>query len=252
MHDIAVCALVPARIEEATAWATRYHLTIVDDATPCAWCLCFTATHIELRQHGTSPIRVDFVDGRLGYRRVHGGGKRQPLARAIGIKDATRPHVLDCTAGLGRDAMVLANLGCTVTLVERSPIIAALLEDGLRRALANPATADLAARMHLHGGCEAVAYMQALAPQDYPDVVYLDPMYPHREKSALVKKDMRALRAVVGDDMDAPNCLHWAMRIARRRVVVKRPKGAPTLDATPPQASIHSDNTRYDLYFAAI
>ncbi|MDH4275507.1 MAG: class I SAM-dependent methyltransferase [Gammaproteobacteria bacterium] len=252
MTKVAICAL--ANPQAAMAWAMRFDLPIIAPDAAYDWCLFFTDERVELRQSGdqtTLPVYVDFIGGRLGYRRAQGGGVRQPLARAMGIKGTARPHVLDCTAGLGRDAMVLANLGCTVTMIERSPIIAALLDDGLRRALANPSTLEFAARMSLYAGCEAIDIMRNLAPEHRPDVVYLDPMYPHREKSALVKKEMRAIRAVVGDDQDAAQTLTWALRVARTRVVVKRPKGAPYIGDAPPLAYIQSDSTRYDIFFGA-
>lgn len=66
--------------------------------------------------------------------------------------------------------------------------------------------------------------MTTLSPA--PDVVYLDPMYPHRQKSALVKKEMRVFQSLVGNDDDADSLLIPAMTIAKRRVVVKRPNYA--------------------------
>ena len=109
------------------------------------------------------------------------------VARAVGIRGSVRPSVLDATAGLGRDAFVIAALGCEVTLLERQPVIAALLEDGLQRArAAGGEVAEIAERMQLLH-CDAIAAMgdwQLPTPQ----VIHLDPMFPHRDKSALVKK----------------------------------------------------------------
>ena len=149
---------------------------------------------------------VDFVGGALGFRTRQGNRTKEPLARAIGLKGRTLTTVLDATAGLGRDAFILATLGCRVSLVERSPLIAALLRDGLARALADDNTRAAAERMQLHGG-DAVAIMERCAEHERPDVIYLDPMYPHRSKSALVKKEMRVVRALVGEDVDAPQLL---------------------------------------------
>ncbi|HEY3487658.1 MAG TPA: class I SAM-dependent methyltransferase, partial [Gammaproteobacteria bacterium] len=91
-------------------------------------------------------------------------------------------------------------------------------------------------------------YLQALAAEKYPDVIYMDPMYPQRGKSALVKKEMRYTRALVGEDADAGELLAIALNVARRRVVVKRPKGAETLTDLKPNTTIASKNTRYDIY----
>lgn len=249
----AVAVFAQGQHREAAAWAHRFNLPLVDVVTPeYAWYLCFSDTQIELRQFGDeiSPIVVDFVGGVQGYRRAHaqGGGVRQPLARAVGIKGAVRPRIIDVTAGLGRDAFVLAQLGCTMTLIERSPIVSALLADGLARARADINTALIASRMTLFAGTDAVRFLQDLSAQDFPDVIYLDPMYPHREKTALVKKEMRALRAIVGDDDDAPQVLACALKIARARVVIKRPKGAPTIEGVAPSMHIASENTRFDVY----
>lgn len=83
-------------------------------------------------------IFVDFVNGALAYRRKFGGGRGEAVARAVGIKGDYLPDVVDATAGLGRDAFVLAAVGCHVRMVERHPVVAALLDDGLARGYADP------------------------------------------------------------------------------------------------------------------
>ncbi len=194
-------------------------------------------------------IFIDFVHGKMGHRREFGGGRGQPLAKAIGMKGGANPSVVDATAGLGRDAFVLANLGAQVTMIERSPILAALLEDGLQRLAAEPELADIAQQQLNLVHANAINWLQQQAQtDDRPEVVYLDPMYPHRTKSALVKKEMRALRALVGDDEDAAQLLQAARHCATKRVVVKRPKGAPLLDDSQPSGNVQSKNTRYDIY----
>ncbi len=198
-------------------------------------------------------IYVDFIGGKQGHRRQFGGGRGQPLAKAIGFKGNENLTVVDATAGLGRDAFVLANLGAKVTLIERSPILSLLLSDGLNRLASEPELATIAkTRMHLIN-TNAITWLEHCAENKKPDVIYLDPMYPHRTKSALVKKEMRALRALVGDDTDTHQLLHAAIHCAQKRVVVKRPKTAPILDGAileglKPSGSIESKNTRYDLY----
>ena len=197
-------------------------------------------------------IFIDFVHGKLAHRREFGGGRGQPLAKAIGLKGGANPTVIDATAGLGRDAFVLANLGAQVTMIERSPILATLLEDGLKRLTVEPELADIAQHLQLvHTNAIDWLHQQAQTEQR-PEVVYLDPMYPHRSKSALVKKEMRALRALVGDDEDAALLLQAARQCATKRVVVKRPKGAPSLDNSQPSGDVQSKNTRYDIYSVII
>ncbi|MBD3619888.1 MAG: class I SAM-dependent methyltransferase [Chromatiales bacterium] len=240
----------PARQAQAAALAGRLGIPLDDDAA-AGLALVYTRERLELRALGPDapgPVYVDFVEGRARHRRLYGGGRGQPLARAAGLKKGQTPSVVDATAGLGRDAFVLATLGCRVTLVERSPVIAALLRDGLERAAAD---AELGAwigeRMILVEG-DAADWLHGLSPAEAPDTVYLDPMYPHRDKSALVKKEMRLFRELVGEDGDAAEILASALGKARQRVVVKRPKGAPSLEGPPPSAAIESRNTRYDLY----
>ncbi len=195
-----------------------------------------------------NPLWVDFIAGKMGHRRRFGGGRGQPLARAMGLKGGASPHIVDATAGLGRDGFVLASLGARVTLLERSPVMAALLDDGLERARQHPAT-RLIVDDHLQlVHTDAATWLRQCPPRDRPEVVYLDPMYPHRSKRALVKKEMRALRAMVGDDADAPALLAAALACAKKRVVVKRPKGAPPLDGPKPAGEVASKNTRYDIY----
>ena len=212
--------------------------------------LVVSEARLELREVGTStgPIYADFTGGRAAHRRQFGGGKNQPLARAVGLKKGATPSVLDATAGLGRDAFVLATLGCPVRLVERSRIIGALLEDGLKRAETDPEVSPIASRMSLSVG-QATEIMCALDDTKRPDVVYLDPMYPHGNKTALQKKEMRLFRVLVGDDEDAPELLDAALVCAKGRVVVKRPRNAPFLGTREPRGEVRSKNTRYDLYW---
>jgi 16S rRNA (guanine1516-N2)-methyltransferase len=200
------------------------------------------------------PIFVDFVGGKAGHRRRFGGGRGQPLARAIGLKAGINPVVFDVTAGLGKDAFVLSCLGAQVMLIERSTILAALLKDGMERALSNPDVKDIVSgRMSLLN-VDAIDWLSHIDKDQRPDVIYMDPMYPHRNKSALVKKEMRYLREIVGDDVDAGQLLQVALTCAKRRVVVKRPRNAPILDNPSlnhrtPDTTVESKNTRYDIYF---
>ncbi|NMH64985.1 class I SAM-dependent methyltransferase [Shewanella salipaludis] len=194
-------------------------------------------------------IVVDFVSGAVAHRRKFGGGRGQSIAKAVGLKQGVNPSVVDGTAGLGRDAFVLASLGCTVTMVERHPVVAALLEDGLRRAYQDAEIgAWMRERMRLFHGSS----LEALAQMgEAVDVVYLDPMYPHRDKSALVKKEMRLFQSLVGADLDADGLLAPALALAGKRVVVKRPDYAEDLDGVKPSTVIATKKNRFDVYVKA-
>lgn len=250
---VGVFAEFPADSERAFKLATALGLTPVTDptASDCSHWLYLTPDRLELREGGPNapgPVYVDFARGRAAHRRRYGGGRNQPLARAVGSKTDRAILVVDATAGLGRDAFVLACLGCTVWMVERSPILAALLRDGLRRAALDPEIGPVVSeRLHLVEADSRV-FLAGLPDLQRPKVVYLDPMYPHRRKSARVKKEMRSLRELVGDDEDATELLAVALAHAKRRVVVKRPRLAPVLAGPSPGFQILSPNTRFDIY----
>lgn len=235
----------------AEALAERLQLPLLADLPDGAGLL------LELAEEGLSlrstedgapgAVRADFVNGAMAHRRQFGGGAGQMVARAVGIRGSIRPTVLDATAGLGRDGFVIASLGCDVTLLERQPVIAALLEDGLQRArAAGGEVGEIAARMQLIQ-CDAIAAMGDWQG-DAPQVVHLDPMFPHRDKSALVKKEMRLFRPLAGDDDDAPELLAAALQLASHRVVVKRPRKAPAIAGQRPSAEMAGQSSRYDIY----
>ena len=193
------------------------------------------------------PVRAEFVTGKMGYRREHGGGAGQLVAKAVGLqKTRAALHIVDATAGLGQDAFVLASLGCTVTLFERNPVIHALLADGLARAALNVDCAAIVERMRLLEG-SSIEWL-ARPGTEAADVVYLDPMFPHRDKSALVKKEMQVFRTIVGDDEDSAQLLAAALERARYRVVVKRPRKASAIEGAEPTARIEGKSSRYDVY----
>ncbi|PMR76602.1 class I SAM-dependent methyltransferase [Billgrantia endophytica] len=196
-----------------------------------------------------APLSVDFVAGRAAHRRRFGGGRGQLIARACGLAAGVTPDVIDATAGLGRDAFVLAALGAEVLMIERVAAIYALLEDGLARARAHTDTAEIAARLSLVRG-DAACQLEALVAAGgvAPQVIHLDPMFPHREKSALVKKEMRVFRLLAGDDDDSPRLLEAALDVATHRVVVKRPLKAPPIAGPAPRHVIEGKTSRYDLY----
>lgn len=157
--------------------------------------------------------------------------------------------MIDSTAGLGRDAFVLAAIGCRVKLIERHPVIYLLLQDGLQRAYAD---AEIGAMMQQNMQLLPQHHIAALDPKvDFADVVYLDPMYPHKQKSALVKKEMRVFQHLVGADLDAAELLPAALQLARRRVVVKRPDYAEFLAQKAPHFSRETKNHRFDIYLTA-
>jgi 16S rRNA (guanine1516-N2)-methyltransferase len=190
-------------------------------------------------------LRCDFVGGAVQHRLRFGGGRGQDLPKAAGFKPGINPHIIDATAGLGRDAFLLASLGATVTMIERSTDMHALLLDGMVRALdAGGVTAEIISRMTLIHG-DAIQILPSLSPE----IVLVDPMHPPRNKSALVKAEMRQIRAIVGIDDDQTRLMQTALAHASRRVVLKWPaKAAPMADIPPASHQIIGKSVRYDVF----
>ena len=238
----------PDRSAAARRLCADYSFPLLDAAPADGYWLELNDERLELVNGGKhGGIYAEFAEGAARHRREFGGGRGQPIAKAIGLKGAEPPDVVDATAGLGRDAFVLATLGCRVRMIERSPVAAALLDDGLARAAQHPDTADIAARMTLVHA-DAADWLARLAPAERPKVVYCDPMFPDTGKSALAKKDMQAFQQVIGDDLDAARLLPAALAAATGRVVVKRPRLGPLLAGPKPSAQHIGKSTRFDLY----
>lgn len=226
--------------------AQRWEL-MHDADSPMA--LVLTTDHLELRKRDEPKlggIFVDFVSGAMAHRRKFGGGRGEAVAKAVGIKGDYLPDVVDATAGLGRDAFVLASVGCHVRMLERNPVVAALLDDGLTRGYQDPEIGSwLRERLHLiHAS--SLTTLENITPR--PQVVYLDPMFPHKQKSALVKKEMRVFQSLVGPDIDADGLLEPARRLATKRIVVKRPDYAPPLAGVATQSAVTTKSHRFDIY----
>jgi 16S rRNA (guanine1516-N2)-methyltransferase len=191
-------------------------------------------------------IMIDFAGGKVARRRKIPGAGKQPLAKAVGIKQSQRPTILDATAGLGADAFLLASLGCKVWLCERNPIVTILLKDAIERATNNPQTAAVFKHSMSFVGSDINQAKQILSQA--PDVIYLDPMYPKptKKRSANVKKEMQIMRTLLTPDDDASEWLEIA-RNWSKKVVVKRPSWAKPL-AEDMQGSVESKNHRYDIF----
>lgn len=249
----------PELMPQAEALAAQWSLpllrerdvTAIDDV---AFVLLISPEAMALQQTGRKapgPILAEFTEGAVDHRRKFGGGKGQMIAKAVGIKAGVYPHVLDATAGLGKDSFVLATLGSVVTMIERSPIVHTLLSDGLQRAreyaLQDPELLGVLQRMQLTAQ-DSREYLQSLTPEQFPDVIYLDPMFPERHKTADVKKEMAAFHSVVGKDDDADSLLPLALAHVNYRVVVKRPRKAPLLNNQVPSYQLEGKSSRYDIY----
>lgn len=192
-----------------------------------------------------NPVVADWLSAEMRSRIR--AGRRQLLSRAVGLPRRPGLRLLDATGGLGRDAFTLAALGAQVTLVERQPLVVALLRDAQRRARAAP-------EAYLREAADRVSVVgsDALdlgADQGPFDSVFLDPMYPDDGKSALPQKEMQLLRDLAGDDPDAAELLAHARALAPR-VAVKRPSRSVWLGGEKPDAVIEGTQARFDVYLA--
>ena len=230
--------------EHARRLARQFQLSILSDLPDSGEYLLADAEGVSLCRAGEKGrVRVDFGGGAAQYRRTKGGGEL--IAKAV--NHTTKPTVWDGTGGLGRDSFVLASLGLNVHTFEQHPAVACLLADGLERALQEPEIQDIARRMTFHYG-NAVDLMRELAAQSRPDIVYLDPMYPERQKSAAIKKEMAYFHSVVGVAQEEAKLLAAARAIAKKRVVVKRPRLGEFLNGEKPAYQYTGKSTRFDVY----
>lgn len=199
-------------------------------------------------------LLVDFYSSELN-RRTQQSSQQELIRKAIGIASSKKPKVWDITAGLGSDAWVMANLGYNVEAFERHPIVFALLNDGFTRAkleFENQGREKLNTEKNDFPELEIgfIDGRQALADniRPNPDVIYIDPMYPEKQKNAKSKKAMQYFQSLVGKDDDAEELLDLALARANYRVIVKRPPKAVTLGDRKPSMAISGKSVRYDIY----
>lgn len=251
---IAVAALDAASLPQAQRLARDLGVKIIDSAEArdrCDVLLEVSDEGLAARACGADKIgavRLDFVGGALGRRLRQGVGSRLPLARALGFKRAPY-RVIDATLGLGRDAFLLASLGCEVQALERSAVLVELVRDGLRRASAVERARDAAARIRLHHA-DAVQWLMTRGAAAAADAIYLDPMFPaRRRESALVKKEMRLVHLLAGrhDPAEDRALFEAAWASGAKRIVVKR-FGNASVIALDVSYVIRAGSVRYDVY----
>ena len=166
------------------------------------------------------------------------------LGRAVGLKADRKPLIWDATGGLGRDAFVLADLGCEVTLCERVPVLAWLLDQAVQAAAVSGID-------QVRGAAERISVMAGdsktlRAPAG--TVIYLDPMFPERKKAAAVKKEAVMLQHLADQVDDGESLWQWAWDQPVERVVVKRPLRAPILGHIRPAHTLKGKSVRFDVF----
>ena len=226
---------------------------------------------------GDQAMRGDFtkLQKRLQYHNL----THELLVKATKVKGRENLRVIDATAGMGEDSLLLAAAGCEVTLFEQDPVIAALLRDTMRRALEEAALHEIVMRMQLVEG-DSIDHLRRLgeagtgsdAPEDdaghdcstltasaatmtgsdealkRPDVIYLDPMFPERQKSGLVKKKFQLIHYLEAPAENEEALMQAAIAARPFKIVVKRPAKGPYLAGLKPSYSLDGKAIRSDCY----
>lgn len=200
-----------------------------------------------MESQGFSPLSFDFMGHILYHQRQNYSLKKEPLAKALGMKKNRRPYVLDATCGEGKDSLLMIHFGAVVKSYERNPVIGLLLLDALRRLKED----DRAPSNFKHDfeiiPCDSRADRESIS-KNIPDVIYFDPMYPNEKKrTARPRKEMQIFEEIVGKDLDSLEFFEWAISLKPERIVVKRSLYAEPLSKDP-SFSIKGKSTRYDVY----
>ena len=196
---------------------------------------------------GKLDISVDFKE--MLPRLKQSNLQREMLVKAARIKGQEMPQtVVDATAGFGEDSLILAAAGFQVRMYEFDEVIALLLEDGIRRARETPELKDVVGRLTLENSDSTVA----LKKLNYkPDIVLLDPMFPARKKSALIKKKFQLIQRLESPCSAEQELLETAFLAEPKKVVIKRPLKGPYLDDRKPSYSLQGKAIRYDCFVFA-
>lgn len=207
--------------------------------------LCLGRDGLSLEGDGLS-MKADFL--RMKKRVQPGKWEHELLVRAVRGRSHTGSlHVMDCTAGMGEDALILAAAGFEVSLYEKNPVIAALLQNALEQAENDPVLAPIIARMTFQEGDSlSVLHQIAAGEQERPDVIYLDPMFQKRTKSALIKKKFQLLHKIEQPCANEEELLDAAMAAHPKKIVIKRPAKGPYLAGICPGYSIRGKAIRFD------
>ncbi len=247
-NRIAVFFTAPARENEAKILAKNLKIPLLNSLKSSYqydYIIIFENSQIGLwhtKANQKTIFYIDFSEKKLSFRSQKASLRNELIARAIGIPAKSRPKIVDATAGLGRDSYILANLGYEIILLERSPVIYTLLQDALWRD-------QSPARQRLTLICaDAIDWLKNLSHDEQPDVIYLDPMFPARGKSAAAKKEIAMLQNFIGKDEDTERLFQVAFSCAKRKVVVKRHRLAANIVERVPNYSLTGKSNRFDIY----
>jgi 16S rRNA (guanine1516-N2)-methyltransferase len=203
--------------------------------------LIIDGTKIGILKDNFKPFFIDFNSSKINFRKKSNG--KELLIRALDATKLNNPVIIDATAGLGNDSFIIASFGYKVNMVERSPIVNILLQNAIERGLNDKDIYSIIKNMNLIND-ESINVINNLPA----DIIYMDPMFDKKDNSALVKKEMRIFRDIVGNDDDAGKLFELALSKANYRVILKRPRKSPTINSIKPTYSLSGSACRFDVY----
>lgn len=237
-EELVVCMGKGAQRDAAEAIARRVGAPVTDQPGR-ELTLLLDASGLSLVGYGLS-YRGDFTE--MLPRLTEGRLAHEMLVHLAKTKEE-HPRAVDATAGMGEDSILLAAYGYEVTMYEQNPVIAALLRDALRRAKKHPVLSPIVERMRLVEG-DSVELMPVQNVS--PDLVYLDPMFPARQKSGLINKKLQLIQKLERPCVEEKALLDAALATGARKIVIKRPLKGAVLAGREPDYSIKGKAIRYD------
>ena len=239
-NEIVVCLEKGGQKDMAEAFARRIGAEISEKPGPKLTIL-FHAKGVSLTGYGLS-YQGDFEN--MLHRVTNGRLQHEMLIRAA-KSDKPGRKAIDATAGMGEDAFLLAAQGYEVTLFEQNPVIAVLLKDALRRAKKHPVLKDIASRMNLVQDNSVEGMSKLLDPVD---VIYLDPMFPARQKSRLINKKLQLIQKLEPPCSEETDLFDAAISASPSKIIVKRPLKSEFLAGRKPSYTLNGKAIRYDCY----
>ena len=239
-NEIVVCFEKGGQKDMAEAFARRIGAEISEKPGPKLTIL-FHAKGVSLTGYGLS-YQGDFEN--MLHRVTNGRLQHEMLVRAA-KSDKPGRKAIDATAGMGEDAFLLAAQGYEVTLFEQNPVIAVLLKDALRRAKKHPVLKDIASRMNLVQDNSVEGMSKLLDPVD---VIYLDPMFPARQKSSLINKKLQLIQKLEPPCSEETDLFDAAISASPSKIIVKRPLTSEFLAGRKPSYTLNGKAIRYDCY----
>ena len=241
--ELVVCFQSKKTENMAIALAKRLNVSITDKPGE-QLSLVVDEQCISLQGYGLS-YYGDFEQ--MLHRITQGRLQHEMLVRVAKSKEEGK-KAIDMTAGMGEDSLLLAAAGYEVTMYEQNPVVATLLKDALRRAKKHPVLCDIVGRMQLVEG-NSIELLKGCLQQ--PDLIYLDPMFPARQKSGLIGKKLQLIQKLEQPCFQEEELLLAAQSLHPQKIIVKRPLKGTFLAGREPNYSIKGKAIRYDVFYTS-